>query len=160
MAFNKDQFRKNIMQEKENNSNKINEFIEEFTKIIESEEFENWLQKQLEYTNKYYNELYFYMGIYYEKQNRESRFNFYISGDEYSNSDNIVYIRVSDNEYIALPKYKKEQEAYKNAMNECWKVLKQKVKTLGLTIITNEPDWQIEYKSYHRKIEFKLIDEN
>lgn len=159
MAFNKDQFKQNIKSNNDKNLNKINEFIDEFTKIVESEEFEDWLQKQLEYTNKYYNELYFYMGIYYEAQNRESRFNFYISGDEYSNADNIVYIRVG-HEYIALPKYKKEQEAYKAAMNECWKVLKQKVKTLGLAIITSEPDWQIEYKSYHRKIEFKLIDEN
>ena len=98
------------------------------------------------------------MGIYYERQGGESRFNFYISGDEYSNSDNIVYIRVG-NEYIGLPKYKKEQEAYKDAMNECWKILKQKVKTLGLTIITNEPEWQIEYKNYHRKIEFELNED-
>lgn len=45
MAFDTNKFKQNIKKDEENKTSKINEFIEEFTNIVESEEFEDWLQK-------------------------------------------------------------------------------------------------------------------
>lgn len=157
MAFNKDQFKQNINGDKETNSGKINDFIEEFTDIVESEKFEDWLQKQLEYTSKHYHELTFYMGIEYK--DNPTRFHFCISGDEYFIDDNIVYIEFG-HRYLALDDYEKEYDEYIEAMDKCWKVLKQKLKSLDITITTSDPDWQIDYESYRKKIEVELIDED
>lgn len=157
MAFDKDKFKQNIKGDKETNLSKINNFIEEFTDIVESEEFEDWLQEQLEYTNKQYNELSFYMGIDYK--DHPTRFHFCISGDEFFINDNIVCISFG-HEYIALDDYEKEQDEYIEAMSKCWKILKQKLKSLDLLIITPDPDWEIRYESYSREIEVELINED
>lgn len=160
MAFDKDKLKQTIKDNKETNSNKINDFIDKFTDIVESEEFEDWLQEQLEHTNKKYNELSFYMGIQYSDHSK-SRFNFCISDSEYFSIDykNIVHINIG-HDFIALDKYEKERNEYLEAMSKCWKILKQKLKTLGLQITTSEPDWEIGYKTYSRKIEIELINED
>lgn len=162
MAFDTNKFKQNIKKEEENKTSKINDFIEEFTNIVESEEFEDWLQEQLEYTNKQYNELYFYMGIDYYKDttyinSHKNKFNFCICGDQFFKDDNIVCINFG-HEFIALESYEKEQDAYLDAMSECWKILKQKLKSLGLIITTSEPHWEIEYERKSRKIEVALED--
>lgn len=161
MAFDTNKFKQNIKKEEENKTSKINDFIEEFTNIVESEEFEDWLQKRLEYTNRHYNELMFYMGIDYTDTYHQDRFYFCISGDEFFCSDyhydNIVHIEFG-HESIALDKYEKEKYAYLDAMSECWKILKQKLKSLGLMITTSEPHWDIKYKRMSRKIEVALED--
>ena len=158
MAFDKNKFKQNIKNEEESKTSKINEFIDEFTEKVESEEFEDWLQEQLEYTNKQYNELMFYMGIDY--RDKPTRFHFCISGNDCFSNDNIVFIKFG-HEFIALDKYEKEQDEYLDAMSECWKILKQKLKSLGLMITTSEPHWEIEYIKYNsRKIELELIDED
>lgn len=160
MAFDTNKFKQNIKKEEENKTSKINEFIEEFTNIVESEEFEDWLQKQLEYTNRHYNELRFYMGIDYTDTYHQDRFYFCICSDEFLfDNDSIVHIEFG-HEYIALDKYEKEKYAYLDAMSECWKILKQKLKSLGLTITTSEPHWDIKYKKMSRKIEVALMDED
>ena len=159
MAFDKNTFKQNIKNNKETNLSKINDFIEEFTDIVESEEFEDWLQKHLEFTNKHYNELTFYMGIDYTDVRNETEFHFCISGDEFFVRNNIVYIEFG-HEYIALDKYEKEKDAYLDAMRECWKILKQKLQSLGLMITTSEPHWNIEYERLSRKIEVALMDED
>lgn len=95
------------------------------------------------------------MGIDYEDK---YRFYFCISGDKYFiGNDNIVYIEFG-HEYIPLDTYQKDQDAYLDAMSECWKILKQKLKSLGLMITTSEPHWDIEYKKLSRKIEVALED--
>ena len=158
MAFDTNKFKQNIKKEEESKTSKINDFIEEFTDIVESEEFEDWLQKRLESTHRNYNELMFYMGIDY-RDRQEERFHFCISGSEYFSSNNIVYINVG-HKYIPLDQYEKEKYAYLDAMSECWKILKQKLKSLGLMITTSEPHWDIEYKTLSRKIEVALMDED
>lgn len=158
MAFDKNKFKQNIKKEKESKTSKINEFIDEFTNIVESEEFEDWLQKHLEYTNRHYNELTFYMGIDY--RDRPTRFYFCISGDECFCDGSIVFIKFG-HEFIALDQYEKEQDEYLDAMSECWKILKQKLKSLGLMITTPEPHWEIESIKFNsRKIEVALMDED
>ena len=155
MAFDTNKFKQNIKKEEESKTSTINDFIEKFTNIVESEEFEDWLQEQLEYTNREYNELSFYMGIDYE--DKPTRFYFCISSNKYFSDDNIVHIKFG-HEFIALDKYEKEQDAYLDAMSECWKILKQKLKSLGLMITTSEPHWEIEYERKSRKIEVALED--
>lgn len=157
MAFDTNKFKQNIKKEEESKTSTINDFIEKFTNIVESEEFEDWLQEQLEYTNREYNELSFYMGIDYE--DRPTRFYFCISSSKYFSDDNIVHIKFG-HEFIALDQYEKEQNEYLDAMSKCWEILRQKLKTLGLRITTSEPYWEIEYESKSRKIEVELMNED
>ena len=99
------------------------------------------------------------MGIDYYKDtySHKNKFNFCISGQKYFSDDNIVCINFG-HESIALEYYEKEQDAYLDAMSECWKILKQKLKSLGLMITTSEPHWEIEYERKSRKIEVALED--
>ena len=161
MAFDKDKFKKNIQQEKEKTDDKIKKFIDEFTEKVESEEFEDWLQTQLEYTNKKYKELSFYIGINYkEAKNRWediSPYYFCISGEEYFIDDNIVNIQFG-HYFMALDDYEKEQDDYYNAMDECWAKLMQKLKSLGLTITSPSPKWIIGYKINSIKVEVDFIE--
>lgn len=157
MAFDMKNFKENISQNKNDAENNIKTFIDKFTEIIESEEFEDWLQKQLEYTSKKYNELYFYMGINYES-GRDTTFSLCIGQDDNFVWDNIVDIQIG-NEYIGTPDYAKEKQSYLNAITDCWKLLKQRCRSLGLDIITSEPNWDINYERIRKKIEVNIIND-
>ena len=160
MAFNKDQLKQSVDTNKENNLSTINHFIQRFTDAVESEKFEDWLQKQLEYTTREYRELSFYMGMY---SNSYDPYYFFIgsSDDRFSGDPAKVRIKFGHKD-LGKNSYKKEQNEYLDAMSTCWKILKQKLKALGLSITTSEPNWVIVSPGSMnaKKIELELIEED
>ena len=154
MAFDLNGLRETIKKDDNEFNDKIKEFIDSFSTQLNSNKFEDWLQEQLAYTNRSLHELSFSMGVTYGMFSGWDRFNVFSLGDNYVRFDDCA-IKIKLPEFIALDKYTNERDAYISAMDECWSLLNDKLKSLGINIITTKPTWRVrynrdDYNDYHK----------
>lgn len=139
MGFDINKLKTEITKTDENSRNAKDNFINAFRDIIDSPDFEDWLQRHLEAVYKDERRLYICMGVsYFDTVKEKIGYYFFLGGDGKS-SDRIANIKLP----IKATSYSEQLKDCTDAISECWKLLKERLRLLGIQIVSSEPKWSL-----------------
>ena len=139
MAFDLNKLKDVFNQSKEDMYSEINKFIDDFTNIVDSADFEDWLQGQLERTSRRDHRLSFSIGPMWSSSKKGHVFSVGDNGINYY--DNSI-ITMDLPKHLSAEQHKDMQNIWLDAMDECWNILARKLRSLGLSP-DGVPLWQI-----------------
>lgn len=133
----------------------MSKLLSDFMEIIDSDIFEDWAKDILNACNNMYNETSIYFGICA----RNHTIYFIISQYEFSNT----LFKFEFSKYITLDDWKDTRKIYINDINECYKILRQKLKSFDLVLYhdnftLNSSDINLKSRPYRIDVIYGVID--
>ena len=164
MGFNLEELKKSNKENEELVTGRLQAFIDKFEEEIGSEEFEDWLQEELS-KNSGRGRMHFGIGTSGQEAGKIGACNKFIIFGDYS-FEPIISLAIPEyaimgkssygNEY---PEHVKEYNDYIDAMNTCYKNLVIRLKKLGLKVVSNHPNFTIDFRETTFKVLIEIDDE-